>query len=192
MEGLALPTLANMFKSAILALDALTDNQKSPLHVGEVMACWTYLAFVDRIITYEEVGINTTTHKQLKSIFEEALKTAKSHRQELSKFMREHGVTLPEAPELKPQSDPHAIPLGAKFTDDELVNTLNINFVIAADMCAVEASQSLRTDVGIMFLRFQTEKLALGFRTKELMQQHGWLKVPPYYLPPGSPTQMNS
>lgn len=190
--GISLSTLANMFKSAISGLEALTDNRKDPLHVGEVMACWTYLAFVEHIITYESVGLNTTTHKKLKSMFEEAIKTAQGHRKQLSQFMREQGVALPRAPELKPKSDQNAIPLGAKFTDSELVNTLNTNFVIAADMCAAAASQCLRTDVGLMFLKFQADKLALGFRTKELMQKEGWLNLPPYYQPPGSLSKTSS
>src|SRR5699024_7929670 len=79
------------------------------------------------------------------------------------------------------------IPQGVKFTNDELVNTLNINFVTAADMCAAAASQCLRTDIGLMFLKFQTDKLSLGFKAKELMQKKGWLKVPPHYHPPGAP-----
>ncbi len=98
----------------------------------------------------------------------------------MSEFMRKEGVSLPNAPEDKPQSDPNAIPIGAKFTDNELANTLMINFVVAADMCAASASQSLRTDLGLMFLKFQTEKLSLGFKAKEIMQKKGWLKVPPF------------
>lgn len=92
-------------------------------------------------------------------------------------------------PEDKPESNPSDVPLGAKLTDSELINTLNINFVTAADMCAASSSQSLRTDVAKMFLKFQTDKLSMGLRSKELMQKKGWLKVPPFYQPPGSPAK---
>lgn len=116
----------------------------------------------------------------------------KSHKKEVSEFMHREGVPLSNAFEDKPESDPNAIPLGAKFTDDELANTINMNFIIAADMCAAAASQSLRTDVAIMFLKFQTDKLSLGLQTKELMQDKGWLKVPPFYRPPGAPDSKKS
>ncbi|MFD1361843.1 DUF3231 family protein [Lentibacillus salinarum] len=176
-----------LFESASKVLKSLSDNKKNPLHVGEVMACWTYLAFVNNIITYEEIGLNTTTEPGIKSLFQDAMEVATSHKKELTELMHQEGVSLPSSPESKPKADPSAIPVGTKFTEDELVNTININFVAAADMCAAAASQSLRTDVGLMFLKFQSEKLALGFKAKDLMQKKGWLKTPPYYLPPGTP-----
>lgn len=182
-----MPGVAQMFESAINVMQSLTDNQKNPLHVGEVMACWTYLAFVENIITYEEVGLNTTTDPGLQELYADALKVAKSHKKELLDFMKQEGVTLPSSPEQKPKSDPDAIPHGAKFTDEELVNTLNINFVYAADMCAASASQCLRTDLGLKFLKYQVDKMSLGFKSKELMQKKGWLKTPPFYQPPGAP-----
>ena len=184
-----MPGIGQVFESAINIIQSLGDNQKKPLHVGEVMACWTYLAFVANIITFEEVGLNTTTDAEVKDLYQDGLKIAVSHKKQLSEFLRQEGVTLPNAPEHKPESGPNAIPLGAKFTDDELVNTLNINFVMAADMCATSASQCLRTDVALMFLKFQADKLSLGFKAKELMQKKGWLKIPPYFLPSGSPLQ---
>ena len=178
-----------LLESAAHVIESLTDHHKEPLHVGEVMFCWTYLAFVENIITYEEVGLNMTEDAELKELYEESLKIAKSHKKELSEFMQQEGVSLPASPEDKPRSDPNAVPLGAKLTEDELINTLNINFIFAADMCATSASQSLRTDVGLKFLKFQTDKLVLGYKAKKLMQKKGWLKIPPYYRPPGTPLQ---
>lgn len=182
-----MPSLPQMFESAMNVIQSLTDNRKDPLHVGEVMSCWTYLAFINSIITYEEIGLNTTTDPGLKELYKDAIKIAQSHKKELTEVMIKEGVNLPPSPESKPNSDPNAIPQGVKFTNDELVNTLNINFVTAADMCTAAASQCLRTDIGLMFLKFQTDKLSLGFKAKELMQKKGWLKVPPHYHPPGAP-----
>jgi hypothetical protein len=177
----------NIFKSLTNIIESLTDNHKTPLHVGEVMSCWTYLAFVSNIVTYEEVGLNMTSEQKLKDFIQKALNVAKSHQKHLTQFMRDEGIPLPPLPEDKPKSDPNAVPLGAKLTDDEIANTLVVNFVYAADTCAASASQCLRTDVGLMFLNFQSDKLALGYQAKSLMQEKGWLKIPPYYHPPGSP-----
>lgn len=185
-----MPKFGQMFESVSNIVQSLTDNSKDPLHVGEAMACWTYRAFTANIKSHVEVGLNTTTDKGVKELLQDGLKVISSHEKELTEFMAQEGVTIPTSPEKKPESNPSAIPLGAKFTDDELVNTINLNFIIAADMCAASASQCLRTDVALMFLKFQTEKLSLGLKAKELMQKKGWLKTPPYYNPPGgSPHQ---
>src|SRR5699024_10058448 len=185
-----MPDFGQMFKSVSNVVQSLTDNSKDSLHVGEAMACWTYHAFVGNIMGHTEVGLNTTTDKGVKELFQEGLKVMVSHKRELTDFMVQEGVPLPKSPEKKPESDPNAIPLGAKFTDDELVNTLSLNFIAAADMCAVSASQCLRTDAALMFIKFQVDKVALGLKAKELMNKKGWIKTPPYYHPPGgSPHQ---
>lgn len=184
-----MPNIENIIEAATNAIQSLTDNHKTPLHVGEAMACWTYLAFVSEIVIYEEVGLNTTQDPEFRKLCGEGLTVADSHKEKLGDFMQAEGVPLPTLPQDKPKSDPKAIPLGAKFTDSELANAISINFIVASDMCATSASQSLRTDVGLMFLSFQADKLALGFKIKELMQKKGWLKIPPFYVPPGSPEQ---
>ncbi|GEL76461.1 DUF3231 family protein [Tenuibacillus multivorans] len=175
------------FESSLQVLKSLNDNRKDQLHIGEVMACWTYLAFVESIISYEEIGLNMTTDQDVQKFIPDALKVANSHKQELRDFMLKEGVPLPSSPEHKPKADPKAVPEGTKLTDDELMNTLSINFVYAGDMCAAAASQCIRTDVGLMFLKFQVDKFSLGFSAKEIMRKRGWLKRPPAYNPPGAP-----
>ncbi|MCR2823179.1 DUF3231 family protein [Lederbergia panacisoli] len=187
-----MPKPGLIFESAINVIQSLTDNRKNPLHIGEVMACWSYLAFVENIITFEEVGLNTTINDGVKELYEDSKKVATNHKMELTKLMRQEGIPLPSSPENKPLSDPAAIPFGVKFTDDELVNTLNMNFVVAADLCAAAASQSVRTDIALMFLKFQVDKLCLGLKAKELMQKEGWLKIPPFYTSPGLPNNEQS
>lgn len=176
-----------LLETTVNVIHSLTDNKKTPLHVGEVMACWTYLAFVEEIIVFEQIGLNTTENNELRNMLEEALKVAQSHIKQITKFMQDEGIPMPDEPPTKPKSNPKAVPIGAKLTDNEIANTISINFVIASNLCATSASQSLRTDVGIMFLQFQMDKLTLGFKLKNLMEKRGWLKIPPYYYAPGLP-----
>lgn len=177
----------NIVDAATDMLESLTDNHKTPLHVGEVMTSWAYLAFVSNIVSYAEIGLNTVTDPELKRFIESTLAVVKRHKKKMSEFMRTEGVSLPTMPEEKPESDPTAVPMGAKYTDDEIINTLLINFVYAANTCAAAASQCLRTDLASIFLKFQFDKLSLGFQARKMMQKKGWLKIPPYYHPPGSP-----
>lgn len=176
--------LGNMFQAAISAIESLADNHKTPLHVGEVMACWTYLAFVSNIIIYEQIALNSVTDPELKDFIRNAKAVADSHKKQLSEFMETEGIPLPSNPKDKPSIDPKMVPIEAKFTEDEIINTLVVNFVFAADTCAASASQCLRVDVGLMFLNFQADKLALGYKAKAIMKKNGWLKVPPFYNPP--------
>lgn len=182
-----MPSVKMMFKNAVDIIESLTDNQKNQLHIGEAMSCWTYYSFVSSAVINVEVGLNTTNDSKLRKFLQDSYKVMKSHKKELTEFMLQEGIPLSETPEDKPQSDPAAVPLGAKFTDNELSNIININFVIAANMCALSTTESLRTDVAMMFLKFQTDKLSLGLKARELMLEKGWLKIPPKYNPPGSP-----
>ncbi|MGM8366667.1 DUF3231 family protein [Virgibacillus sp. W0181] len=181
-----MPSLKMLFQNAADIIESLTDNHKNPLHIGEAMASWTYHAFVANAISIVEIGLNTTDNAKLKKVLQDSYKVMKSHRKELAEFLQQEGVPLSDTPESKPKSDPSVVPLGAKFTNNELCNTVTLNFIAAADLCAASASQCLRTDVALMFLKFQTDKLSLGLKAKELMQEEGWLKIPPSYNQPGS------
>ncbi|MGG3471218.1 hypothetical protein ABES02_27565 [Neobacillus pocheonensis] len=49
-------------------------------------------------------------------------------------------------------------------------------------------SQSIRNDIGLKWARLQTEKMVLAMEVKIAMRKRGWIKVPPYYYPPGAPS----
>ena len=180
-----MPDISTMIETTFNVIRSLTDDNKPPIHIGEAMACWTYLAFVEEIIVYESVGLNMTTDQELREALEQGLKVARAHQEQMSEFMQKEGIPLPDQPPPKLKSEPSVIPVGTKFTDNELSNAISINFVIASDMLAASASQCIRTDIGLMFLQFQMDKLMLGFKIKNLMQKKGWLKIPPAYIPQG-------
>jgi hypothetical protein len=179
--------MANVLESAVNVIRSMFDDEtKEPLHVGEVMACWLYLGGLDEARSFVEAGLNTTTDDELRHAFEEDEKLGKSQRERLKKFMLDEGITLPPAPEPKPVSDANSIPLGVKMTDDELVNGLSLKIVSLIIHAATASAQSVRNDVGLMFAQFQAEKMILGTNVKAMMRKRGWLKIPPYYYPPGA------
>ncbi|WP_261176541.1 DUF3231 family protein [Anaerobacillus sp. CMMVII] len=80
--------MSNPFEAVWNTLKTLVDKEpKSPLHVGEVMSIWTYLAMIDEAIRYEEVGLNTTTDNEVKELLIDAKKICESQSQRLSDFM---------------------------------------------------------------------------------------------------------
>ncbi|MGP4080468.1 DUF3231 family protein [Pseudalkalibacillus sp. R45] len=182
--------MPNPFEAVWNTLKTLVDNEpKNPLHVGEVMGIWTYLTVINEAIRYEEIALNTTTDNEVKNLLIDAKKLCESQSQKLSNFMEKEGIPLPLTQPKKPISDSNEVPLGTKLTDDEIANGVSLKIVTAATECAIANSQTIRTDVALIWTEFYTEMLTFGATTKTLLRKRGWLKVPPYYYPPGLPKQ---
>ncbi|MDQ0861937.1 DUF3231 family protein [Bacillus sp. V2I10] len=182
--------MVNVWETVMDAMKSMTVQDKDqPLHVGEVMACWIYLAGLELAKVSVQSAINTTEDDELKAILEEDMKLGTSQRKQLHDFMIKEGITLPPAPEDMPISDPNSIPLGVKLTDDMIANELSLKIISLIMKAAGAASESIRTDVGLLFVQFQAEKLAFATRLKHLMRKRGWIKVPPFYVPTGSQQQ---
>ncbi|MDR6121074.1 hypothetical protein QFZ87_000671 [Bacillus sp. SLBN-46] len=79
------------------------------------------------------------------------------------------------------------LPLGVKLTDNELANGIAFKLVTCLQACSKGQADSVRNDVGILWLQYYLEWATFGTTLKTLMRKRGWLKVPPYYYPPGLP-----
>ena len=157
--------MVNIMETIMDAMKSMTvQDEDQPLHVGEVMGCWMYLAGLELAKVSVQAGINTTTDDELKAILEEDMKLGTSQRERLHDFMIKEGITLPPAPEDMPKSDPNSIPLGVKLTDEVIANELSLKIVSLIMRAAGAASESIRTDVGLLFIQFQAEKLAFATR----------------------------
>ncbi|MED4016112.1 DUF3231 family protein [Sutcliffiella cohnii] len=164
-----------------------TNEPKSPLHVIEVGDCWTYLTMVEEFIRYEEIGLNTTSDDEVKETLIDVTRICESQIKRLSNFMKNEGIPFPDVSSTKPNSDPTDVPLGVKLTDEEITNGLAFKLVACSQFCAKGQANAIRNDVGTMWIEFFFEWAVFGATLKTLMRKRGWLKVPPYYYPPGSP-----
>ncbi|MET3508222.1 DUF3231 family protein [Halalkalibacter oceani] len=181
----------------IHAVEALTkvlhslydDDSKPPIHVGEVMTCWTYLALLEETVVLEQICLNTTEDTELQELLKKIQSKCSDQVTTLKKFLQQEGVPLPPASEQKPDSDPRAIPEGAKKTDSEIASAVSAKLATSITLCATGISQSVRNDVSIMLLKFQMEAVNVSAILKASMKKRGWLKVPPAYFPPGSPAE---
>ncbi|HJV45139.1 MAG TPA: hypothetical protein VJ824_05355 [Bacillota bacterium] len=77
------------------------------------------------------------------------------------------------------------IPLGVKLTDEELANGLALKVIAMSTAASTAAAQSVRTDVGVMWVQFLNEALVYGATLKTKMRKRGWAKLPPAFTPPG-------
>lgn len=180
-----MPDVIKAVKNVIQSF--VDDEPKPPLHVGEVMSCWTYISELADEQVHSEAGINSTTDPELRKAFHESVKMFESQKERMISFMLSEGVPLPPINESKPQSNPSDVPLGVKLTDDELANSLNIKIVILIPYCTNAITQSVRNDVILIWLEYLQEYMTFGATLKELVKRRGWLKVPPYYYAPGAP-----
>ncbi|TWI59041.1 hypothetical protein [Halalkalibacter nanhaiisediminis] len=129
--------LAHAFEALTEVLHSLFDEEPKPvLHVGEVIICWTYLALLEEAVSLEQLGLHTTVNPALKEIVHKTMDGASSQASRLKEFLQNEGVSLPPVSEPKPISDPSSIPLGAKMTDAEIANAVNLKLASAITMCA--------------------------------------------------------
>ncbi|WP_163103324.1 DUF3231 family protein [Peribacillus alkalitolerans] len=166
-----------------------TNEPKSSLHVIEVGDCWKYVTLVEEFLRYEEMALNTTTDDEVIEMLTDVVKLCESQIKQLSQFMKKEGIPLPEVSSSKPNSESKDIPLGVKLTDDEIANGITFKLVTCLQACAMGQASAIRNDVGMMFFKYYTEWTGFGITLKTLIRKRGWLKVPPYYYPPGSPKQ---
>lgn len=180
-----MPDVVQAVKNVIQSF--VDDEPKSPLHVGEVMSCWSYLSELGDEQVHSEAGVNSTTDPELRKAFQEAVKMFKSQKERMIAFLLAEGVPVPLLSESKPQSNPNDVPLGVKLSDDELANSLNIKMVILITYYSNAIIQSVRNDVVLIWLEYLQEYMTFGATLKALVKRRGWLKVPPYYYAPGAP-----
>lgn len=180
--------MANSFEAVWNTIKTLVDNEeKQPLNIIEVGDCWTYLTSLEEFIRYEEVGLNTTTDDEVKEMLTDAIKQCESQAKRLSTFMIKEGIPLPVAPSAKPKSDENEVPLGVKLTDNELANGITLKLVLVTQLASKAQVDAIRSDIGLLWLEFYSENIRFGATLRTLMRKRGWLKVPPYYYPPGKP-----
>ncbi|QOR67966.1 DUF3231 family protein [Cytobacillus suaedae] len=180
--------MTNIFETVKDFLQMNLDNEpKNPLHVGEVMSCWMYLTLMDEATIYIQIGLNSTNDDEVRQLLKDSLKQCETHGKRFKELMKTEGIHLPPTSEERPQSDPNSVPLGAKLTDEEIMNGLSMKTVTSVLHCASAASQSIRTDLAAAFTHCMLEKMKFGSTLREQMRKRGWIKVPPYYYPPGAP-----
>jgi hypothetical protein len=180
--------IPNIFEAIIGTIKTSLDYESNhPLHTGEVTACWVYYTAINEFIRFEEAAMNSTIDDELMNTLKDAKKLCESQVKHLEAFMVNEGIPLPALPAPKPKSNPQDVPIGVKLTDDEIANGVSLKVIAAIMNAATAQAQSVRNDVGGMMALFQVEMLIFDSTLKTIMRKRGWLRVPPFYTPTGSP-----
>ncbi|MBB3114474.1 hypothetical protein FHS18_006595 [Paenibacillus phyllosphaerae] len=174
--------LLEMLKDAI---SPLTDGEKPPLHVGEVMNLWFYLTATEQTMRGEQVALNTVSDPELREKVMDIIHNVHTPiREEVKDFLRQEGVPLPQSTPDKSLGDFRQISDNAKLSDEEVANLLSFNLVLGINYACRGLTEAVRPDVASMFAKFQMKKAGFAVTFRHLMIQKGWLLVPPYYNQP--------
>lgn len=172
----------NIFEVIKDAFSPFLDGEKPDLHVGEVMNLWFYLHGTEQTLRYDQNALNIAQDKELKAKLVDLIETVhKPMIKDLNEFFLKEGLPLPTLGAEKVIGEYKGLPEGAKLTDDEIANLVAYNLVVGITYAARGITESVRSDVGYMFTKYQMMKITYSLTFKTLMQDKGWLKVPPAY-----------
>lgn len=181
--------MTNIFESLKDLFTPMADNErKNPLHIGEVNHFWLLLTLIEEGIMIFQLALNTTTDDQLMHALSNGHQSAKEASQRMRTFFINEGIPLPPSSEDKPKSDPNAVPLGVKYTDEEIANLISAKVAAEITLIGQGLALCVRNDACKLLMEVQVEIFKYGSSLKKMMRERGWLKVPPYYYPPGAPT----
>lgn len=164
------------------AFEPFMDGEKKPLNVLEVSNLWFFLLGTETTMRNEELGFNLVQDPELKQIIKDVKDNVHMPiREEIRKILTAEGVPLPETTPEKPVGDYRNIPEGAKLNDEEMANLLSYNLALGIVYATRGLTESIRADVGLMFTKIIMRKLSLSLTVKRYLEEHEWLRVPPYY-----------
>lgn len=176
--------MSKIQKIADIALDkmnSLTDNEEPPVHAGEAMACWIYQTQLDGVLGYCEVALNFTQDKDALSILNESKRLGLIHKKKLNDFMKAENITPSDGYIQKASVNVDTVPNAVKQSDKDIVNTVQINLIVAFGMTASAISQCLRSDLQILFFEIMTDVMIFGQEILSTSKKRGWLRIPPAY-----------
>jgi hypothetical protein len=155
----------------------------APLHIGEAYFAWRYYASITAAKSLCQLLKNHTKDPDLLSAIDAFITDVEDPQaRTLKEFMEREGIQFPTLLPDKPDAETGQIPVGAKFTDMEIANLLVVKLEALFTLSHMSMLQSLREDVGGMFLRFQGQLLKVAIQLKRAMHRHGWLLIPPSHV----------
>lgn len=101
----------------------------------------------------------------------------------LNEFMIREGIPFPTEFPRHPKADPNAIPPGARMEDIEIAILVAMKLQALLTTCNANMQNALRDDIGALYTGMHAELMASSLKLKKLMQDRGWLVLPPFYGP---------
>lgn len=161
----------------------LSGNPKDePMHYGEVFNVWQASTIAKGIVSCYQAFYYHAGDEDLKKTLVALIDQAKLEIKELDPLLTENGIaptpTMPERPPVRLED----IPVGARFTDLEIVAAITADTAAGLVACSQAMGQSIREDIGALFAKYHLNKAAIAARILEMNKTKGWLVPPPLQL----------
>ncbi|MDT8902405.1 DUF3231 family protein [Anaeroselena agilis] len=157
------------------------DGEIRPLNIMEAANLWYFLAISETTMRNEEVAYNLAQDKELRDkLWDAKVSVHQPIAKEIQEFLLKEKVPLPKGTPPKPAAA-YQLPEGAKFNDQEIANLMSFNLLLGITFAARGLTESVRSDVGLIFFKVIVRKTLFGASVKKLMAQRGWLNYSPAF-----------
>ncbi|SFK49227.1 Protein of unknown function [Halobacillus dabanensis] len=157
------------------------NQQKEPLHYGEVFSLWSYLSVAKGNLANYQTMYNHAGDQDLKRFLEELAQGIKQETQEIEEILKVNGVVLPPSPPERAVANLEDIPVGARVNDPEISAGISMNISQGLVTCSQIIGQSTREDIAMLFGNFHMNKAQAGAKALRLNKEKGWLVLPPMH-----------
>lgn len=158
------------------------NPQDEPMHYGEVFGTWTHLTTNNGLIAAYQAFFNHAGDEKLKKLIQEAIEGMKTENKQLEELLKVNGVALPPSSPERPAANLEDIPVGARFTDQEISAALSMDAAAGLVACSQVIGQCIREDIAMMYGQFHMDKAQLGAKLLKLNKENGWLIPPPLHV----------
>lgn len=158
------------------------NPQDEPMHYGEVFGTWTHLTTNNGLIAAYQAFFNHAGDEKLKKLIQEAIEGMKTENKQLEELLKVNGVALPPSSPERPAANLEDIPVGARFTDQEISAALSMDAAAGLVACSQVIGQCIREDIAMMYGQFHMDKAQLGAKLLKLNKENGWLIPPPLHM----------
>jgi hypothetical protein len=161
----------------------LSGNQKDePMHYGEIYDVWQVSTKAKGAISVYRAYQYHAGDKDLKKILSKLIDQAELEVSECDTILTQNGITpspsLPERPEVKIDD----IPMGARFTDQEIAAKIAADTSLGMVGSSVTMGKSVREDINALFMKYHAANAALWLRILRISKEKGWLIPPPLQI----------
>ena len=161
-----------------------TDPPTALPHIGEVYGIWFYYVLCTSALSFCQMSINHTEDPELREAISDLAHDLEVPQiKKIAAFFTKEGVAFPLEMPRHPQAVPAEIPPGARMHDLEIANLHAMKLQALMATCAANMQDTVRDDIGAMWVALHTQLVATSLKHKKLMQKRGWLIMPPPYAP---------
>lgn len=158
----------------------LSGNPKDePMHYGEIFGVWEYSMAAKIGLSSLHAYTYHAGDKDLKEILRDMMEHTKTEMAECDELLMNNGITPAPALPKRTEAKLEDIPVGARFSDQEIAAGLTAALAGGLVTCSQMMSMSIREDVGALFAKYHAVKTTFSLRMLRMSKEKGWLIPPP-------------